>query len=138
MNSSLKLIKKEITKKVLELVKEHTKMKYGAKADVCFMTLQDNLVTFETSNTRGAVPVTNNNFDKIIRKLCGENILQINGLPAPEEEPSILKLLPGINLVKHLGVRKTIKFISDWRGKSEVTINKDGKETKIVIVEYII
>jgi len=112
-----KIIKKKLSRIILNWMKEYTILKYGKKADVCFITTTGKgFLHFSTSNTSGAVPIEKK---ELIRKLVGQNILMIYGIPTKEEIPPNISLSISFSAIRQLGF-KYFKFIKEWPGRSEV------------------
>jgi len=117
MKSLIKLIRIKWLNSIVRLVKEYSTIKYGQKSDVCVLTGgPEGAVSFQTSNTHGLIPIEDVGH---IRKLVGENVLTICGLPQDHEYPPNVILLVSPSALFALKM-KTTELVKEWPGNSMV------------------
>ena len=113
------------------------------KTDVCFVWAADkNHLAFElisnddvymhttTTATRG-VWQQSEHFDKFLRKMVGERILSMYGVPREKEDVRTIFLALSPSVIRVIGFKRFYRFLKDWKGTSSVG-------NKSVAVQYML
>ena len=125
MKIMLKIVKAKFLKGIYKFLKEYLKLKYNSKSCLCIVEESEGKLYFSTGHTQGLCSAKNS---KHIRRMVGENILMMHGIPMVEKDiPHVMLLLlpSAIKLLK----RDTVTFIREWRGDSRVG--------RTIVIKYI-
>jgi len=103
--------------KTVKFLRNYIKNKHNNMGDVCAVWAKDNVVYWETSHTRGILsPHTQLEFS--IRKLVGQNILHLFGIPQSEEDIPVIYLVVFPSVIKLTSWKKFFSIIKQWPGAS--------------------
>jgi len=132
LNTMLSNSARKMTTKFLRSL---VKMGINPESDVCCVWGVENnegntSMAWETSTTRGMID-DNKQAHLLLRKLVGQNILQLYGVPANGREAPVVYLLPLPSLIKTIGITKLIKLVKSWPG------NSIAMETEVVKYKVI-
>jgi len=121
MNPFGKAVRLNARKTLTKLLRESIKSSKGIQCDVCAVWVAERqgelLVHWETSHTNGVFG-KKDPIELMIRKQAGQNLLTLAGIPKEKEDIPILYLLPFPSLIKFLGLKRYLKLIKQWPGKS--------------------
>ncbi len=116
---NLKVIKDQLVGTAIKVIRDHISTIHGPKADICIVWGYKGKIWFETSFTHGEL-AAKTKINYLIRKQCGENILNLAGVPSSLPETPKLFLLPFPSIIKETGLKKYLQLLRDWPGDSTV------------------
>jgi hypothetical protein len=127
MHPFIKSIFRKMREATVRFIESYVLETHGPKAKVCFLWADENDICFSMNKVSGRY-TKDNRMVSFLRKLCGENALMTFGLPLPEQKLPCVYLFVFPSLFRMFGIRKTIDFISNWKGNSKVG--------SLTVVEY--
>ena len=118
MNFLTKTTRLNLRKTILKKFREAVRTRFGPQSDVCGIWASDGLIYWETTHTNGIVE-KDKPIEIFIRKLVGQNLLTLAGIPKEKEDIPIVFLAPFPSLIECVGLKRYLKLIKEWPGKSE-------------------
>lgn len=117
----MNLIKKstyiKLRKLLIKSFRDTIKLSYGIQADVCAIWAVEDIVYWETTHTNGMLS-PNQPIELLVRKQVGQNMLTLAGIPTDKKDIPIVYLAPFPSLIKAIGLKRYLKLIKEWPGKS--------------------
>jgi len=117
----MKLISKatrlNLRKFLLKTYRSAVKASYGVQSDVCAVWAVDDAIYWETTHTNGTL-AKDQPLEILIRKLVGQNLLTLAGIPKEKEDIPTVFLAPFPSLIKAIGISRFNKLTKEWPGKS--------------------
>lgn len=108
--------------RIIFTYRDYITFKHGEKSDICVLSggkqYGGHFVRFDTSHADAVIVL-----DALpgLRKMIGENVLRVYGLPAKEEETPYVYILPTLSAIRTIGIRNFIDFYrNNWKGDSKV------------------
>lgn len=117
MNLINKSTRLKLRKSLLNSFRSTIKAIHGIQADVCGIWAVDNIIYWETSHTNGRLD-SNQPIEFLVRKQVGQNLLTLAGIPQEKEDIPTVYLAPFLSLIKVIGLKRYLKLIKEWPGKS--------------------
>jgi hypothetical protein len=104
----------------------YIKTKYGPKSDVCIVAgYPGKMIGLYTSQTTKVLRPDQSDH---IRRVVGESIFRMYGLPAAGASVPRVVLVITLSAMRVLGFRRAWKLIREWRG--------DSKVGEVRVIEY--
>lgn len=107
-----------LRKSILKTYRTTVKVAFGVQADVCGIWATDGVIFWETTHTNGTMS-PDQPLELLIRKLVGQNLLTLAGIPKEESDIPIVFLAPFPSLIEVIGPKRFLKLLKEWPGKSE-------------------
>jgi len=107
----------KVRKTLVKNIRDAIKTTHGVQSDLCAIWAVDGQVMWETSHTNGRLCL-DQPIELLIRKLVGQNLLTLAGLPQEEEDIPVIYLAPFPSLINLIGLKRYIKLVKEWPGRS--------------------
>jgi hypothetical protein len=117
MRNILRVTGINLRKSFIKFLKNIARARHGIQADVCAIWATDEGIYWETSYTNG-IANKDSPSEFMIRKLVGQNMLSLAGVPREEKDIPIVYLVVFPSLFKFVGFSKSKKILKEWPGKS--------------------